>query len=110
MLQSYPPFLFSFALALLRDKSSLSASIDLGMTTLYCAFLGVAVAIDFNRAFALFHKLLFPQGNWEFISPMTVVLNGRLFMAAAARILLGSLAFAVALLAGGFVLWKAKQR
>ena len=29
-------------------------------------FVGIAAAIDFDTAFTIFHKIFFPQGNWQF--------------------------------------------
>lgn len=66
--------------------------------------LGLIIAVNFDAAFTVFHHIFFPQGNWQFNSPMIMVLQSSLFMDAAVYILIRGAAFAIALLAAGILL------
>ena len=63
------------------------------------AIIGIGMAIDFDETFTLFHKIMFPQGNWSFSTRMTTLLPGDLFMYAAFILL----TFTVVTIVGLFV-------
>jgi len=65
------------------------------------AVLGLIIAIDFDKAFEAFHGIFFPQGNWQFNTPMVEVLNDEFFMEAAFTILIRAASFAAVMVMCG---------
>jgi len=68
---------------------------------LLAAVIGIIMAINFTRAFEIFHEIFFPQGNWQFNTLMTQILTERLFLNAALYILAIGGTFTVGLLMSG---------
>jgi integral membrane protein (TIGR01906 family) len=71
--------------------------------------LGIVIAVNFEDFFILFHEIFFPQGNWQFSTPMVAILTESLFMDAAIYILCIGVSFTILLLASGIVV-KALER
>ncbi len=46
---------------------------------LVLGFIGIAAAIDFDKAFEIFHKIFF-DGNWQFASGVMIAMIGTIFL------------------------------
>lgn len=78
----------------------------------FLSLIGIFIALDFDKAFTLFHEIFFPQGNWEFEnSLMITLLPEGLFLDGAIIILSLMLTFSFISTIFGVILYiKAKKR
>ncbi|MDR3317948.1 MAG: DUF1461 domain-containing protein [Clostridiales bacterium] len=88
------------------------AAAGAGVILAVLAVIGIAIAIDFDGAFSVFHQIFFPQGNWQFPadSRMLAVLPENLFLDAGIYIMASGLGFSVLLGAAGLIYTLAKRR
>jgi uncharacterized membrane protein len=87
---------------------SFGACVGGGALLLIVALVGVVALIDFNAVFGAFHRLFFPQGNWQFaaeFSPMLRMLPESLFASAAGIIIGVGAGFALLMHVGGMVVF-----
>lgn len=74
-------------------------------------FLALFAALDFTKAFGLFHRFLFPSGNWSF-NPMKYrmvrIMPRQFFLDAAVRV--GTRTAFPLLLAAGFSAWYGRKQ
>jgi integral membrane protein (TIGR01906 family) len=64
-----------FAVLFFFDKSEIFRTLKLAgiMSVSFILLLLVAITINFNATFFLFHALIFPQGNWTFPFDSTII-------------------------------------
>lgn len=110
LLSAFLALIFYFKKNIIKNISK--SLIYSGVITDSLLVILLIISINFDFAFTLFHKILFPQGNWTFpLDSLLITLYPiQFFVDAAIKIFLNSFIIANILILIGFLLSKIKKR